>query len=409
MAAMDCTSASDRYAVHSSLNPYPHGQPVEGWEELEVLTFKLERYFKSKPLDQGMGCEEVERRLRDMTKTGVLASPSGDRLGSGTYGQVYSVADKSSNKSSQTKAALKVHTEQSEDDVVLTVDLEEVEVLRGLRALVGDWREVRGLHIGRLVNCGTESSPLQAILSPRAECSLHELLCRGPSYNSVLNLQDEEPVLDLLFGLDYMHKEGYVHGDLKPGNILCFAYNNRSKSNLQLRITDFGSSRHIETRHNQCCTVQYRSPRLCDPSRVYAHRRDDVFSLASVIYEMCTRKPLAAAAKLHAYKTEEEQCKKYAAFLGAMLSTPRVTATSSLQPNTGEVKTLQQAKQRIQDFAANGVYYHVFRLAMQFNEKKVCYWRTISPILNIILFVKQYRICKPTQTEGPTTKKIKAA
>ena len=104
---------------------------------------------------------------------------------------------------------------------------------------------------------------------------------------------------------------------------------------------------------------------------------------------------------------------KYTEFLDAMIATPKrqVVASTSLQPNN-EVKTLQQAKSFMQSFSPNSVYFHTFRLAMQFDDKKVCCWPRICPILQIILFVEQYRTGNPThravQTEEPVTKRIKA-
>jgi WD40 repeat protein len=89
-------------------------------------------------------------------------------------------------------------------------------------------------------------------------------------------------------GLAAAHAQGLVHRDVKPANILL------EEGGDRVKLTDFGLARAVDdgdlTRSGCVAgTPMYMSPEQADGQAVDA--RSDLFSLGSVLYEMCTGVP----------------------------------------------------------------------------------------------------------------------
>jgi serine/threonine-protein kinase len=113
-------------------------------------------------------------------------------------------------------------------------------------------------------------------------------------YSEKENLLPFEQVIDLVIkvadGLDYAHKQGVVHRDIKPGNIMLL-------KDGTLRITDFGIAR-IQATSKTATGAVLGTPAYMSPEQVNGKKADgraDIFSLGVMLYEMITgQKPFYA-------------------------------------------------------------------------------------------------------------------
>ena len=113
----------------------------------------------------------------------------------------------------------------------------------------------------------------------------------GPSLEKLL-LADDAPEPELILnvlrqtaaGLDYAHKKGIVHRDIKPGNIML-------DQDGTVKITDFGVAKLAASHQLTQAGTVLGTPNYMSPEQVQGKDVDgraDQFALAVVAYEMLT-------------------------------------------------------------------------------------------------------------------------
>ncbi len=91
-------------------------------------------------------------------------------------------------------------------------------------------------------------------------------------------------IRECLGALAALHREGIVHGDIKPSNIMV-------KRTGNAKIIDIGSAMDLENMPQQkTCTPQYASPEMLDRQEVTP--RSDLASLGYVLVELLAGRPL---------------------------------------------------------------------------------------------------------------------
>jgi tetratricopeptide (TPR) repeat protein/tRNA A-37 threonylcarbamoyl transferase component Bud32 len=122
--------------------------------------------------------------------------------------------------------------------------------------------------------------------------SLSELLDRLKSNKTESQFlsvrKSAELIRQAALGLAAAHKEGLVHRDVKPANLML------EESTERVKVADFGLARSFESSSAQMTrfgailgTPSYMSPEhIINPDQV--DQRSDIFSLGSVLYELLT-------------------------------------------------------------------------------------------------------------------------
>lgn len=190
-------------------------------------------------------------------------------VGSGTYGKVF----KGTHVYTKNLVALKRIRMEGERDGFPVTAMREVKLLQSLK------------HANIV--------ELHEVMIEKNECYMvfeylsHDLtgLLNHPTYK-LDAAQKKHLAMQLFEGLDYLHKRGVLHRDIKAANILV-------SSDGILKLADFGLARFYAKRHqldytNRVITIWYRSPELLLGETRYG-AAVDIWSAACVMVEIFTR------------------------------------------------------------------------------------------------------------------------
>ena len=190
-------------------------------------------------------------------------------VGSGTYGKVF----KAIHVYTKSLVALKKIRMEGERDGFPVTAVREIKLLQSLKHQ-------------NIVN-------LQEVMVEKNDCFMvfeylsHDLtgLLNHPTFK--LEPAHKKHLAKQLFeGLDYLHRRGVLHRDIKAANILV-------SNDGQLKLADFGLARFYAKRRqldytNRVITIWYRSPELLLGETQYGPEVD-IWSAACVLVEIFTR------------------------------------------------------------------------------------------------------------------------
>ena len=128
-------------------------------------------------------------------------------------------------------------------------------------------------------------SKLAGVDPPSTRPSLSQSARRGADHFRTVAAMGLQAAL----ALEYAHRQGVIHRDVKPSNLMIDPRGN-------LWITDFGLARFGEDRGltmtgDLMGTLRYMSPEQALGRRAFVDHRTDVYSLAATLYEYATLAP----------------------------------------------------------------------------------------------------------------------
>ncbi len=152
---------------------------------------------------------------------------------------------------------------------------------------------LRHPNIVTIYDVGQQEDRYYIVMEYLAGQTLAQYIAQGGPFSSKHAL----PVLSQLAdALDYAHRQGLIHRDVKPGNVIV-------AGDGRATLTDFGVARAVqETRLTATGSIvgtpQYMSPEQARGDPV--DHRSDLYSLGVVAYEMLTGRTPFAATTPHA-------------------------------------------------------------------------------------------------------------
>ncbi|XP_036425734.1 myosin light chain kinase, smooth muscle isoform X2 [Colossoma macropomum] len=146
-----------------------------------------------------------------------------DRLGTGKFGQVFKVVEKSTKKVWAGKF-IKAFSQKEKENV-----RQEISIMNSL-------------HHPKLVQC------VDAFEGKSDMVMVMEMISGGELFERIVDedfeLTEREVIkymLQIIDGVQFIHKQGIVHLDLKPENIMCV-----NKTGSKIKLIDFGLARRLE-------------------------------------------------------------------------------------------------------------------------------------------------------------------
>lgn len=136
-------------------------------------------------------------------------------------------------------------------------------------------------EIIRIYDCFEENNTAYIVMEYLSGESLKEKL----EWEGKMTVEQALPIiLDVLHGLEAVHKEGILHRDIAPDNIYI-------TNEGQVKLLDFGAARFATTTHSRSLTVLIK-PGFA-PEEQYRSRGDqgpwtDVYAVAATFYRMIT-------------------------------------------------------------------------------------------------------------------------
>lgn len=109
--------------------------------------------------------------------------------------------------------------------------------------------------------------------------------------------------LDILMGLHAIHKAGFVHGDLKPGNILVMSHPDERRQ-VVAKITDFGGSSRLAG--NEGGRPRHYTPLWCAPEVLNQDpdidwEKADLYAYALIVGSLWASDPGRVSLEIHGH------------------------------------------------------------------------------------------------------------
>lgn len=238
---------------------------------------EIEQFFKDVIIDAQ---EEIEEVSEQVTPTPIRQDSryvKMEQIGSGVIGSVY--------KGKHSITSMPVAIKEIKDIFSYYSFIQRSEVVIRLRDELTAASSLSHPCILSIIDANLEASNPYFIMEYAPEGNLRKYL----------GVKGEEDIrrairifLQICYALNYAHRQGVIHQNLKPENILFTAQNN-------IKISDFGMNRIVRARPKSqipqvfigAQSIAYQPPEILSGNDEMV-KQNDIYSLGIILYEMLT-------------------------------------------------------------------------------------------------------------------------
>jgi len=203
-------------------------------------------------------------------------------LGKGTYGIVYLIIDKNTNKKYSLKKMLY-----------------NKEMIKSCQNELKILKLVKSDYIINIKNYFIRNGNFNIIMEYASQGDLSNYIKQNKNRFSIIKPNDiKKIILSITEGLKALHKLDIIHRDIKPSNILIC-------ENFNIKLTDFGISKIVDNKYavfTKIGTPYYMSPEMLNGKK-YSFPID-YWSLGCILYELLTFKKPFESNSLHGLYTK---------------------------------------------------------------------------------------------------------
>ena len=260
----------------------------EPFEVDETTTDLVERY-SSVIRDQRLSWTTHQRLIRRLGKGGQGVVYLSERRGADNFTlpiavKIFSPARYETSRhyedAMERIAKIAAHVAQIQQDNLL--DVQNFVDRNQIRMMVMEW--VEGFDLRRLLRNDLVERVRDRVSTRRWEYINRVVISSGPVQPQIKPGVAVAVVRECLAALAALHREGIVHGDIKPANIML-------KCTGNAKIVDIGSAFHVlDPPLQRTCTPKYAAPEVLEGSECTP--RSDLASIGYVLIEMLSGRPI---------------------------------------------------------------------------------------------------------------------
>ncbi|PAV88818.1 hypothetical protein WR25_12074 [Diploscapter pachys] len=218
-----------------------------------------------------------------------------EKLGEGSFGEVYLTDYTAKNASNSEQVALKQIALPGMDEEECRREVELMEEI-SKSSINPHVVKYHASFIGKVYTGGLFSRIAQMIFPNHDSLFIAMDYCSRGDLDSKIEANvrserqfDPEIVYDYIYqiadGINKLHKHNIVHRDLKPANIL-IAWENGKEV---LKISDFGLAKVIDSLNRSQSHTKCGTPLYMAPEQYFTHYKSpiDIWAIGIIFYELC--------------------------------------------------------------------------------------------------------------------------
>jgi serine/threonine protein kinase len=214
-----------------------------------------------------------------------------NKIGSGAFSNVYSATKENNNFCIKIQKEDSLSNEAAQDEIKFFQRLKELQVpqVPQVPQAGGEGNNSsESIPIVNMIDNFTYCNSLHCIVLPLYECNVQKFMSKNYP-NGLPWALANKIIKHVLQACEFMHKNGIIHTDIKPENILL--KNTKNIDEIEIALTDFGTVKPIGNDYSdKLGTPEFQAPEVIIGYPY--NEKIDTWAIACTYYELLTGKYL---------------------------------------------------------------------------------------------------------------------